>query len=181
MDNCSVTFRRHRTIFSMSQILALLPARRRGSHVPVISVLVRLMKIAGNKNRAAAVFIRQQFRRGSSRQMKIRIASGDGSLSRQIRDVFSGRPVIVSGRYTTPAKGTIRLLGRRADGPYTREIPVRVSAGTEVEQQLRNLGFESQASPRPNQFAGRIAIEKLAELPAVQYVAPASTTSTGGK
>jgi Ca-activated chloride channel family protein len=48
----------------------------------------------------------------------------------RLPDLFSGQPVIISGRYTQPASGTVRLKGTRAGGPFSREIPVTFSAGT---------------------------------------------------
>jgi Ca-activated chloride channel family protein len=42
----------------------------------------------------------------------------------QISDLFAGRPVIVTGRFTGTAKGTVRLTGKRAGDPYVRDIPV---------------------------------------------------------
>jgi Ca-activated chloride channel family protein len=46
----------------------------------------------------------------------------------KIRDLFSARPVIITGRYTAGAEGTIRLKGKRAGEPYVREIPVSFPA-----------------------------------------------------
>jgi Ca-activated chloride channel family protein len=48
----------------------------------------------------------------------------------RLPDLFSGQPVIISGRYTQPASGAVRLKGTRAGGPFSREIPVTFSAGT---------------------------------------------------
>ena len=45
-------------------------------------------------------------------------------------DLFSGKPLIVSGRYTSAASGTIRLRGKRAGDNFEREIPVSFSAST---------------------------------------------------
>jgi Ca-activated chloride channel homolog len=42
----------------------------------------------------------------------------------QISDLFGGKPVVVTGRYTGAAKGNVRLIAKRAGDPYTREIPV---------------------------------------------------------
>ncbi len=46
----------------------------------------------------------------------------------RIPDLFSGRPLVLTGRYTAGAKGVIRLKGKRAGGDFTREIPVNLSA-----------------------------------------------------
>ncbi len=43
-------------------------------------------------------------------------------------DLFSGKPLIISGRYTSAGSGTIRLLGKRASENFVREIPVRFTA-----------------------------------------------------
>ena len=42
----------------------------------------------------------------------------------RLPDLFSGQPLVISGRFTQPASGKIRLKGTRAGGPFTREIPV---------------------------------------------------------
>ncbi|HKW25552.1 MAG TPA: TonB family protein, partial [Terriglobales bacterium] len=47
---------------------------------------------------------------------------------RHIRDLYSGRPVVVTGRYTAPAQGVVRLVAKRAGDFYSREIPVSFPA-----------------------------------------------------
>jgi Ca-activated chloride channel family protein len=47
---------------------------------------------------------------------------------RRLPDLFSGQPVIITGRYTQAASGTVRLQGTRAGGPFGRDIPVAFSA-----------------------------------------------------
>ncbi len=47
---------------------------------------------------------------------------------KKTRDLFSARPVIITGRYTSGAEGTLRLNGKRAGQPYSREIPVSFPA-----------------------------------------------------
>jgi len=50
----------------------------------------------------------------------------------RIPDLFSGQPVVITGRYTTPAHGTLQLRGTRAGQPFTRSIPVNfASAGSQ--------------------------------------------------
>jgi hypothetical protein len=67
---------------------------------------------------------------------------------------------------------------------YVR-VKIVVSAEPGIEQQLEKLGFESLSTDsRTNQFTGRIAIEKLAELAelsAVQFVTPLTSNGKGGK
>ena len=57
---------------------------------------------------------------------------------RHIRDLFSGRPVVVTGRYTAPAHGAVRLLAKRAGDSYSREIPVSFPA-----QESQNVALAS--------------------------------------
>jgi Ca-activated chloride channel family protein len=47
---------------------------------------------------------------------------------KQLPDLFSGKPLVVSGRYAAAANGTIHLRGKRAGDEYTREIPVTLSS-----------------------------------------------------
>jgi Ca-activated chloride channel family protein len=47
---------------------------------------------------------------------------------RRIPDLFSARPVVITGRYNAAGHGVIRLLAKRAGDPYTREIPVSLPA-----------------------------------------------------
>jgi Ca-activated chloride channel homolog len=39
-------------------------------------------------------------------------------------DLFGAKPVVVTGRYTAPGSGTIKLKGNMAGSPFTREIQV---------------------------------------------------------
>lgn len=58
---------------------------------------------------------------------------------RQIPDLFSAKPVIITGRFTAPARGTIRLQAKRAGDPYTREIPITLPAEDEGNEVLPSL------------------------------------------
>jgi Ca-activated chloride channel family protein len=44
--------------------------------------------------------------------------------SQRIPDLFGAKPVVLSGRYTAGARGSIRLRGKLAGQEFTREIPV---------------------------------------------------------
>ena len=48
----------------------------------------------------------------------------------RLPDLFSGQPVIISGRYTQPASGTVHLKGTRAGGAFIRDIAVTFSSST---------------------------------------------------
>jgi Ca-activated chloride channel family protein len=43
---------------------------------------------------------------------------------KMIPDLFGAKPVVVTGRYTAPGTGTIKLKGNMAGSPFTREIQV---------------------------------------------------------
>jgi Ca-activated chloride channel family protein len=49
-------------------------------------------------------------------------------LPKQLPDLFSGKPLVVSGRYSAAANGTIHIRGKRAGGEFSREIPVNLSS-----------------------------------------------------
>ena len=48
----------------------------------------------------------------------------------RIPDLFSGKPLVISGRYAAAVSGTIRIHGRRAGEDFVREIPVTLSSGS---------------------------------------------------
>ncbi|HTF44156.1 MAG TPA: VIT and VWA domain-containing protein, partial [Terriglobales bacterium] len=47
----------------------------------------------------------------------------------RLPDLYSGKPLILSGRYTAAANGTIQVRGRRAGRDFVRAIPIRLSGG----------------------------------------------------
>jgi Ca-activated chloride channel family protein len=47
---------------------------------------------------------------------------------RTLPDLYSGKPLIVSGRYTAATNGTIHIRGKRAGEDFVRAIPVSLSA-----------------------------------------------------
>jgi Ca-activated chloride channel homolog len=46
---------------------------------------------------------------------------------KQVRDLFASKPIIVTGRFTKPAAGSIVIKGNQARGPFTRALPVDFS------------------------------------------------------
>ncbi len=56
-----------------------------------------------------------------------------------IPDLFSARPLVVSGRYSKGAKGTIRLTGKIAGQDFVREIPVELPELEEDNAALANV------------------------------------------
>jgi len=49
---------------------------------------------------------------------------------KSIPDLFTGKPLVVSGRYTAAANGSIAISGKRAGDDFTREIPVHFNNTT---------------------------------------------------
>jgi len=46
----------------------------------------------------------------------------------RVPDLFTGRPLVVSGRYKAAMNGTIRIRGKRAGEDFVREVPVSLSS-----------------------------------------------------
>ena len=57
----------------------------------------------------------------------------------RIPDLFSGQPLIITGRYTAPAKGVIRLWGKRTGETFSREIPVLLSLDAKAHTELASF------------------------------------------
>ena len=49
----------------------------------------------------------------------------------RLPDLFSGQPLIITGRYTQAASGKVHLKGTRAGGQFVRNIPVTLSTSTQ--------------------------------------------------
>ncbi len=54
-------------------------------------------------------------------------------------DLFTAKPVVVTGRYNRAAKGTIKLKGMRAGQPFTREIQVNFPGDEKEHDVLATL------------------------------------------
>ncbi len=57
----------------------------------------------------------------------------------RIPDLFSAKPVVISGRYAGAARGTIRLRGKVAGRPFTRDIQVDLPASAAGHDVLASL------------------------------------------
>jgi Ca-activated chloride channel family protein len=82
----------------------------------------------------------------------------------RIPDLFSGKPLVLMGRYAAPANGTIHLRGKRNGEDFVRDIPVRLSANGQkaivlptlwARQKVDDLMSQDwvgaqQGSPRPD-------------------------------
>ena len=51
----------------------------------------------------------------------------DEVFPKKLPDLFTGKPLVVSGRYSGPADGSIIIHGKRAGEDFTREVPVHLN------------------------------------------------------
>ena len=58
---------------------------------------------------------------------------------RRLQDLFSAKPLVVTGRFTAPAAGTLRLRGKRQGREFVREIPVRLPESEQRHDVLATL------------------------------------------
>ena len=63
----------------------------------------------------------------------------DEVFPKKIPDLFTGKPLVVSGRYTAAANGSIVIHGKRAGEDFTREIPVHLNNSSSVDTTLSNF------------------------------------------
>jgi Ca-activated chloride channel family protein len=63
----------------------------------------------------------------------------DNVYPKQIPDLFGVKPVVITARYTGSAEGAIRLGGRTVNGPFTREIQVKLPETQEEHDVLASL------------------------------------------
>lgn len=104
---------------------------------------------------------------------------------KQIPDMFSAKPVIVTGRYTASGRGVIKLKGKMAGRDFARDIPVDFSdsqtqhdvlatlwartsvdelmgrslnGGEEVKQEITQLGLNYRLM---TQFTSFVAVEEM--------------------
>jgi Ca-activated chloride channel homolog len=57
----------------------------------------------------------------------------------RIPDLFSAKPVVLSGRYMRGASGSLRLRGHMAGKAFTREIPVKLATNVPQHDALASL------------------------------------------
>jgi Ca-activated chloride channel homolog len=91
---------------------------------------------------------------------------------KRIPDLFSARPLVISGRYTKGAKGSIWLKGKMAGQDFVREIPVElpetetdhdVLASLWARRRIEDLVAEEMANAQ-NQPAQDQAREEITQL-----------------
>ena len=63
----------------------------------------------------------------------------DDVFPEKIPDLFTGKPLVVSGRYSAAADGAIVIHGKRAGEDFTREIPVHLNNTSSKDTTLSNF------------------------------------------
>jgi len=63
----------------------------------------------------------------------------DEVFPKKLPDLFTGKPLVISGRYTAAAEGSIVIHGKRAGEDFTREIPVRFSNAASKDTTLSSF------------------------------------------
>jgi Ca-activated chloride channel family protein len=78
-----------------------------------------------------------------------------GVYPARIPDLFAAKPLVISGRYTSPGAGVIRLHGKMAGRDFTREIRVILPASQPDNAQLATLWARRRVEDLMSQdFAG---------------------------
>ncbi|HJX83330.1 MAG TPA: VWA domain-containing protein, partial [Candidatus Angelobacter sp.] len=58
---------------------------------------------------------------------------------KNVRDLFSAKPIIITGRFTGTAKGNIVIKGTQVNGPFSRTIPVDFSVAAAGNAALEKI------------------------------------------
>ena len=69
----------------------------------------------------------------------------------RIPDLFSAKPVVVTGRFTAPGRATIRLKGKMAGNDFVREIPVEFPETMASHDVLASLWARARVDDLMNQ------------------------------
>jgi len=63
----------------------------------------------------------------------------DDVFPTRLPDLFTGKPLVVSGRYTAAADGSIVIHGKRAGQDFTREVPVHLNSSSSPDTTLSSF------------------------------------------
>jgi len=63
----------------------------------------------------------------------------DDVFPKKLPDLFTGKPLVVSGRYTAASDGSIFIHGKRAGEDFTREIPVHLNSSASADTTLSSF------------------------------------------
>lgn len=83
----------------------------------------------------------------------------------RIPDLFSAKPVVVTGRFTSPGRATIRLKGKMAGENFVREVPVELPETMASHDVLASLWARARVDNLMDQdYAGAQSGNMRAEL-----------------
>lgn len=82
---------------------------------------------------------------------------------KRIPDLFSAKPVILSGRYTNGGKGTIRLKGRAAGQEFVREVPIELPDNESSHDVLATLWARRRIDDLMDQYIAQPGTEATAK------------------
>jgi Ca-activated chloride channel family protein len=82
----------------------------------------------------------------------------------KLTDLFSAKPVVLHGRYTSAANGTIKLRGKVAGQPYERTINVNLPAAESANDSLASLWARTRIDDLSSASRGATTPQKGAEI-----------------
>jgi Ca-activated chloride channel family protein len=84
---------------------------------------------------------------------------------KRIPDLFSAKPVILSGRYTNGGKGTIRLKGHSAGQEFVREIPIELPDNEAAHDVLATLWARRRIDELMERYTAQVSTDAAAGSP----------------
>lgn len=104
---------------------------------------------------------------------------------KRIPDVFSAKPIVITGRYTGPARGTVRLRGMYAGRSVTRDLAVGLPASEPKHDVLATLWARTRIDMLAHEPSSREEITQLGldyrlMTPFTSFVAVEETIVTDG-
>ena len=80
-----------------------------------------------------------------------------------IPDLFSAKPVIISGRYASGGKGTIRLKGRAAGQEFVREVPIELPDNEPAHDVLATLWARRRIDDLMDQYIAQTQADAVVQ------------------
>lgn len=82
-------------------------------------------------------------------------------LPARIPDLFSAKPLVLTGRYMNPGKGTVRLRGKLGGAPFMRDIPVELPAVAPRNEVLATLWARTRVDSLLHEAESEAEITRL--------------------
>lgn len=108
---------------------------------------------------------------------------------KRVPDLFSAKALMLSGRYTGPARGAVQISGRIAGRPWSRQIPVNLPASDErhdvlaalwARNRIEDLLDERRAGPDTREEVTSLGLEHQLMTPYTSFVAVEEMIVTEG-